>query len=136
MFEVLEHSADVGFRARATSLAELFENAGAALAALAMETGGIQARESYPLTAEGDSNDSLLVNWLSEILYCIDGRTLALRDFKVAELDGQRVRGQATGEHRDPARHPARLVVKGITYHQLKVEQVPGGWVCEVFVDV
>jgi len=47
-----------------------------------------------------------------------------------------RVTGEAFGEPRDPFRNPARLVVKGITYHQLKIEQNEAGWLCEVFVDV
>jgi SHS2 domain-containing protein len=52
------------------------------------------------------------------------------------ELRDQRVIAVAWGERRDPTKHPARLVVKGITYHQLKIDHTPEGWVCEVFVDV
>ena len=53
MYEVLEHSADVGFRTRATTLPELFESAAEALAGIAMETGDIEPRESYPISAQG-----------------------------------------------------------------------------------
>jgi len=86
MFEVLEHAADVGFRARATSLRELYASAAEALVGIAMETENIREIESYPLHAEGDSKESLLVNWLSEILYHLDGRQLAMRRFQVSEL--------------------------------------------------
>ncbi len=136
MFEVLEHAADVGFRARAASLREVFESAAEALVALAMETESIEARESYPLKAAGDSPESLLVNWLSEVLYYLDGRRLALGRFTVSELAPDCVRGTALGEPRDPSRHPALLVVKGVTYHQLKIEPQAGGWIAEVFLDV
>ena len=136
MFEILEHAADVGFRAEAISLPELFENAAEALVALAMETERIEAHESYPLEAEGEDIDSLLVNWLSEVLYYLDGRLLAMGRFQVSELTGERVRGAAMGERRDPSRHPARLIVKGITYHQLKIAHHVDRWVCEVFLDV
>jgi len=71
MFEILEHAADVGFRAEAASQPELFENAAEALVALAMETEAIE-REPYPLEAKGEDIDSLLVNWLSEVLYYLD----------------------------------------------------------------
>jgi SHS2 domain-containing protein len=136
MFEVLEHAADVGFRVRASSLPEMFERAGEALVAIAMEIENIDARESYPIEAEGDSNESSLVNWLSEILYYLDGRQLAMRRFRVLELRPNRVRGEALGERREPSRHRSRLVVKGVTYHQLKVEQQASEWICEVFLDV
>ena len=135
-FEVLEHAADLGFRARAGSLPELFERAAEALVAIAMEVGEIEPRQSYPLAASGDSAESLLVNWLSEVLYCLDGKRLAMRSFRVRELAADRVSGEAIGEPRDPLRHPARLVVKGVTYHQLKIGQSDQGWFCEVFLDV
>jgi SHS2 domain-containing protein len=135
-FEVLEHSADLGFRARAGNLPGLFERAAEALVAIAMEADGIEPRESVPLAAAGDSTESLLVNWLSEVLYYLDGERLALRDFRVKGLSSDAVSGEASGEPRDPARHPARLVVKGVTYHQLKIGQDDSGWYCEVYLDV
>ena len=136
MFEILEHTADIGFRAQAASLPALFESAAEALVAIAMETGNISPRESYALEAAGDSNESLLVNWLSEVLYRVDGEHLAMRSFKVTELNGERVRGQAQGEPRDAQRHPPKLIVKGVTYHQLKIQQNAQGWYCEVYLDI
>lgn len=136
MFEVLEHAADVGFRAWGTNVRELFASAAEALVALAMQPDAIEVRERFELAADGDSLESLLVNWLSEVLYYIDGRGLAPRRFDVMELAHGNVSAVAWGEPRDGKRHPARLVVKGITYHQLKIEQTPERWICEVFVDV
>src|SRR5437763_9968946 len=97
-YEVLDHAADVGFRACAASLPELFERAAEALVSMAMETENIEPHESYPIQAEGDGNESLLVNWLSEVLYYVDGRLLAMRSFKVRELAGKHVSGEALGE--------------------------------------
>lgn len=136
MFEILEHTADIGFRATARSLPELFESAAEALVATAIHTENIDRRESYPIQAEGDSIDSLLVNWLNEVLYYLDGRGLAMRDFNVTQLGPSRVTGQARGEPRTPARHPGKLIVKGVTYHQLKIEQINEAWVCEVYLDI
>ena len=136
MFEVLEHTADIGFRAHAASLKELFESAAEALIDIAMDTSQIAELESYAIRAEGDSQESLLVNWLNEVLYYIDGKRLAMRSFKVSELDAHQLRGIARGEPRHPQRHPGKLIVKGITYHQLKIERDEQGWYCEVYLDV
>jgi SHS2 domain-containing protein len=136
MFEILEHPADIGFRARAGSLRELFEYAAEALVAIALEIDGIEQREAYPIQAEGESNESLLVNWLSEVLYYLDGRQLVMRSFRVRDLSPTRVSGDALGEPWRQSHHQARLVVKGVTYHQLKVEQTEQGWFCEVYLDV
>lgn len=136
MFEILEHTADIGFRAEAGSLRRLFEIAAEALVAMTMETDNIESRESYPLSAEGDCRESLFVNWLNEVVYYIDGRRLAMRNFEVHGLQSIRVTGEARGEPRDPARHPGKLIIKGVTYHQLKIEQGRTGWFCEVYLDI
>jgi protein archease len=136
MFEILEHTADIGFRAQAPTLPELFESAAEALVSVAMEINRVTSHQTYALQASGDSNESLLVNWLSEVLYLLDGEHLALGRFQVTQLAPGRVQAIAFGERRDPARHPAKMVVKGVTYHQLKIEQTPHGWSCEVYLDI
>jgi len=136
MFEILEHTADIGFRARARSLAELFESAAEALVSIAIELEDISPRLDYSLTATGHDTESLLVNWLNEVLYWMDGGQLAFRHFRVAEISHANVSGTARGEPRDPARHRAKLIVKGITYHQLRIAQTTDGWFAEVYLDI
>jgi SHS2 domain-containing protein len=136
VFEILEHPADIGFRVRAATLPELFAEAAQALVAIAFEPGDVAMRETYALEARGEDNESLLVNWLSEVLWLLDGPKLAMREFRVISLAPGRVIGGALGEPRDPARHRAKLIVKGVTYHQLKVFQDRDGWCAEVFLDV
>ncbi len=136
VFEILEHTADIGFRVRAQTLEELFASAAEALAAIALDLDSVEPGESYPLEAAGEDTESLLVNWLSEVLFLLDGRRLALREFHVRRLEGGRVAGEARGEPFDPARHHARLVVKGVTWHQLQVERDTEGWQAQVFLDI
>ena len=40
------------------------------------------------------------------------------------------------GGPRDPERHSWELIVKAVTYHQLKVHQKNGRWEPEVFLDI
>jgi SHS2 domain-containing protein len=136
MFELLEHPADIGFRARGGSPAQLFEACAEALVSVAIEVDAVEPRHAYPLAAEGDDTASLLINWLNEVLFLWDARRLALRRFGVLELAPGRVSGEALGEPWDPARHRAKLVVKGVTYHQLRVGEDEQGWYAEVFVDI
>jgi len=136
MFEILEHTADIGFRVRGGSLPELFERAAEALVEIAMETAAILPRTAYRLEAEGDSTESLLVNWLNEVLYLLDGERLAMSKFRVDELTTNRVTGEAHGEPRDAVRHRPKLVIKGVTYHQLRIERDGQDWTCEVYLDI
>jgi protein archease len=136
MFEILEHTADIGFRAQGATLAEVFETAAEALASIALELETVAERSEYPLHAMGSDCESLLVNWLSEVLYWMDGKQLALRRFRVDAITMTDVSGAALGEPRDSERHPARLIVKGVTYHQLRVVQKADGWCAEVYLDI
>ncbi len=136
MFEVLDHPADIGFRAFARTLPELFENAALALLSIRAELDSIAPASQYPVSAQGSDTESLLVNWLSEILYWVDGRQIALREVKVTELSETSVSGVGRGEIRVPARHHLKVIVKAVTYHQLKVARSAGGWVAEVYLDV
>ncbi|MBI3694869.1 MAG: archease [Acidobacteria bacterium] len=136
MFEILEHTADIGFRARGRTAAELFEAAAGAIVAIALEPENISPRAEYPLAASGADYESLLVNWLSEVLYWMDGERLAFHHFRVDEIAPNRVSGAGAGEPRDAERHHARVIVKGVTYHQLRVVQTPGDWCAEVYLDI
>lgn len=136
MFEILEHTADIGFRARGATARELFENAALALVSIAVEAGGIEAKHPYPIAVNGEDRASLLVNWLSEVLYWLDGCRVALGRFEVDEITEGRVVGKGYGEPRDSSKHPPKLVVKGVTYHQLKVGQDSEGWFAEVYLDI
>ncbi len=136
MFEVLEHTADIGFRVRATSAARLFEEAAAALAALAFETELVRELECEEISAAASDYESLMVNWLSEVLYLLDARRLLLKRFEVTEISPERVRGRGWGERWNAERHRAKLVIKGVTYHQLVVRQQAEGWCAQVILDI
>ncbi len=135
-FELLEHPADIGFRAFGGTAADLFANAAVALLSIAAVLDNATPRERYELAAEGADYESLLVAWLSEVLYLYDGRGIAAREFRVGSITPHAISATALGEPRDPERHPARLVVKAVTWHQLKVEETPQGWVAEVYLDI
>jgi len=136
MFEILDHPADIGFKAFAETLPGLFENAALAMLSIRARLDDIEPRESYQLTATGSDYESLLVNWLSEVLYFIDGKQLAFRSVRVESLTDEAVSGFGSGEPFDPARHEIKVVVKAVTYHQLAIERTPEGWSARVYLDI
>jgi SHS2 domain-containing protein len=135
-FELLEHPADIGFRAFGASLAELFQNCAFAMLSIAYELDLVRESAEFSFEAAGADCESLLVNFLNELLYLTDGRRLALRSVAVRELAPGRVAASAYGEPRDPARHRARVVVKAVTYHQLRVSETRVGCVAEIYLDI
>ncbi len=126
-FEILEHTADTGFRVYGETLDDLFANAAMALASIVMDTSRAEALQNYPVTIAGEALDDRLVSWLNEVLYLMDGYGVA-----PAWVSGSTV----WGEPRDDRKHPPLLVVKAVTYHQLSIRQESEGWVAEVFLDI
>ena len=135
-FELLDHPADIGFRVHGGSLPELFANAAAALLAIACEPDSAGAGREYRLETAGADYESLLVNWLNEVLYWFDGKQILLRGFRIARLDERSLEAACLGEPRESGRHRSRLIVKAVTYHQLRIAREDGGWMAEVYVDI
>jgi SHS2 domain-containing protein len=135
-FEYLDHPADIGFRTRAATLKALFADAAAALVNLVLDPARVRPETAYPIAAEGADREALLVNFLNEVLYLIDARRLALAAFHVTVFTGTRLECVALGEPRDPERHPAKLVVKAVTWHQLNVSETRDGFTADVYVDI
>lgn len=135
-FRVLEHTADIGFEAFGTTQAEAFSNAGRALLHLIVDLNSIEPREGVMVEVKGPDPASLLVNWLSELLYLHDAEGWLFRDFEIKHLDEHSLTAMVRGERFDRARHQAKLLVKAITYHQLALDQTAQGWRAQVYVDI
>jgi SHS2 domain-containing protein len=135
-FEILEHPADIGFRAFAPNLPELYAAAAVAMLSIAGDPEAAEPREKRRLTVESGDREGLMVDWLNEVLYWFDGKLFAFREFQVELLAEDRIEAVGVGEPRDPERHRARLIVKAVTYHQLRIEQREGDWIAEVYLDI
>lgn len=136
MFEAFEHTADVGLRIRAGTLEELFAEAGRGFFALAMDNPQeIRPEKTFTISLEAGRLEDLFFDWLSELLYSLDGRHMLLSRFDV-RLSGLSLRAEVAGEPIDRDRHELAHEIKAITYHGLKVEQAPDGWLAEVILDI
>jgi SHS2 domain-containing protein len=142
-FELLEHTADVGIRARGATLEEAFEQATLGLAevlgALAPGPG-----EAVAVEVSAPDPGGLLVDWLNEVLWLREVGQAWLADVQVARVGDGTAAGSVTFSSEGPAgadgsRDPAPdgTLVKAVTYHRLRVEPDPsGGWLIEVYLDV
>ncbi|MBI4165388.1 MAG: archease [Acidobacteria bacterium] len=135
-FRILEHTADIGFEAFGANRQEVFANAGRALFHIIADTKSVEPREQVNVSARGTNRSELLVNWLSDLLYLQDAEGWLFREFEVISLSDHCLQAVARGEKFDPARHQVKLPVKAITYHQLLLEELEGGWRAQVYVDI
>ncbi len=133
-FELLEHTADVGLRARGATLEEAFEQATLGLAeVLGARRPGRGDTVAVEVTA-GDPG-ALLVDWLNEVLWLHETRGhAAIAAVRVEGVGGDRAAGSVTFSSTGP---PADgTFVKAVTYHRLRVGRDADGWLVEVYLDV
>jgi SHS2 domain-containing protein len=138
-FEIIEHTADIGIEATGRDLAELFENAAAGMFEIMADTGSLAPGESVKVeVAPGaPAADELLVAWLEELIFISETRALLFQYAEVERAGDGRVSGTVFGESLDVNRGAVRDEVKAVTYHQLRVEELPeGGWTCRVIFDI
>ena len=88
MFEIIEHTADVGLRMEAPTLDQLLREAARALFTLLVPNGPAMASdedesEQVKFFLPIAPPDDLLVDWLTELLFVFESRRLVLRDFDV-----------------------------------------------------
>ena len=132
-FEEIPHTADWSFRAFGKDLRELFENAAFALFTLEGAQAQVDASETARAVAvRGIDHESLLVNWLTELLYLQESRREVYQRFHIEELSPTALRAQI---HGTPYSRIDKSI-KAVTYHNLKIEQTPDGWQVVVVVDV
>lgn len=135
-FRVLGHTADIGFEAFGQTRGEVFANAGRALQNLMVDLELILPRDEIEIEVNGADAESLLVNWLSDILYRIDGEGRLFHDFEIRSITDRSILAVSRGESFNRARHPVNLQVKAITYHQLALAETAEGWRAQVYVDI
>src|SRR5262245_45457168 len=136
MYEVFEHTADLGLRIAAPDLETLLVDAARGLfATIIANLDVVQPVQTVEISVAGREPDYLLFDWLSDLRYVCETRRVVLAELPVT-LTETGVTGTARGEPLNPARHVLAHEVKAITYHGLRVEQTAAGWEAEVIVDI
>ena len=65
-FEILEHTADIGVRARGDTFEQLLSNLALGVESIALDCERVNPRIAYPIAVSGEDKESLVVNFLNE----------------------------------------------------------------------
>jgi SHS2 domain-containing protein len=130
-FEEVAHTADWSARVWAPDLPALFKEAARAMNSLSGTVIGTNGRVSRALEVEGPDLESLLVAFLSELVYYQEQENLTFDDFDL-RVAGQWLKVAMEGapiESVDKA-------IKAVTYHNLKIERNTEGFETTIVFDV
>jgi len=136
MFELLEHTSDIGVLARGATREEALVAASKGLVSILVDPAPFRPLEERHFKARGSDEVAQIVNWLNEIVFFFDTDGLVFVDFQIDAWTATEIVGCARGERFAIDRHEFRTGVKAVTYHQFESHSIPDGWEIRVFVDV
>ena len=135
-FEVIDHTADVGIIAYGANIKQLFSNAALALFSLITDAESIVERSRRYVEVISEDRDSLLVEWLNELIYLFDGEHLLFSRFTIESLSNNQLKAACYGEKFNPQKHKIKMGVKAATYHMLNVNKGSHGYEVQIILDV
>jgi SHS2 domain-containing protein len=135
-FRFLNHTGDLGIEIFGLSLTDLFENAGQALFYVITDPSKVHEKIRKEVTLSYSDLETLMVDWLGELLYLHDVEGLLFSRFEVSDIQDGHFEARAWGEAFEAGRHGIRTEVKAVTFHQLEVKQQGDRWRARVILDL
>ena len=124
-FEFLEHTADAYIAAYGATMEEAFGNAALAMFEVMTDTQKISPTHKDTVQVEAEDEYALLYSWLEALLVKFEVNGMLFSKFEVAAIketdEGYRLKATVWGEKFDAAKHPQKVGVKAVTYHQMEI---------------
>ncbi len=130
-FEIVDHTADVGIIAYGANMNQAFANAARALFSLITELDDVAEVLHRDTELTASDEESLLVEWLNELIYLFDVENILFKRFDITQLNNTQLKARSYGEKVDSSKHKLKIGVKAATYHMLKIDKGDG---CKVQV--
>ena len=137
LYNLIDHTADLGMEITGRTKGELFTKAALSLMNIVVERKGTPSGvKEKALTVEGFDPADLLINFLREILYLFNGEALIVEDCNIQECSDQRLVAKLRVEPYNKEKYSIKMEIKAVTYHGLSVKRIKNGWVARVIFDV
>jgi len=128
----VEHTADRALRVWGRELPDLFVGAARGMTSLMADLDALAPTEWREVRLEGWDRESLLVNWLNELLFLIETERLLFVDYRIESLADTTLVARVIG-----GRAPVtKSVIKAATYHDLRLVHDGAGWSTVITFDV
>ncbi len=130
----MEHTADVAVRVWGETLSALLVNAAYAMFHLMSdELLKVPLEAERSVTLEAGDRETLVVDWLSELLFLHEMEGELYREFEVRTTEELRLSARVRG---GKPLVPLRRFIKAVTYHGLEVVTRDGGFEASVVFDI
>ena len=136
-YAFFEHTADRGVRIQGPTLPELFANAAQALYAALGQLAKTGPPRETSIDLRAGTLEDLLHDWLTELLFAVETHQVLYDECEILNCTPSCVRANLRGAGIDFGRSKVHAEIKAVTYHQLRVEQLPDRtWQATVIFDI
>lgn len=132
-YKTVDHPSDVGIEAFGNDQKGLFENA--AFGMMDMMFGNPKEKmvgEAFNVKVSADDLESLMIAWLSELLYLVDSKKVSLWEFKINKLTDKQLEAKVLGGKIGKF----LTFIKAATFNQLEIKKEKGYWKSRIIFDV
>ncbi len=135
-YREIEHTADIGVEIYAATFEDLLKHAGYAMFDTIVDASAIRPVIARKILIRGTDEESVLMNWLRELLYLFSVEKEVYIEFDIQPIHSYRVAAVIRGESLDCKRHRFETELKAVTYHQFRVVRENERWTARVIFDV
>ena len=135
-FEAIDHPSDIGIIAYGKDLKELFENAAFGMFSLMGDIEAVTPEVEKEFKTSGSDKESLLINWLNELIFTEDTKKIMFKDFKVLSLSDKSLTAKAFGCRAPSSKPLISRSIKGATFNQLEIKKIKSGLSARIVFDV
>ncbi len=131
-YEEIDHTADWALKVRGRDLPALFANAAHGMMELAGVRTSDDVGQERQIEIQAIDRESLLVDWLHELLLALELEQLAFREMDLEITDGRKLVGTLRAVPIVSMEKP----VKAVTYNELHIQESPEGLETIIVFDV
>ena len=135
-YRIITRQSELAVRVIGDSQADLFANSAFALFDVMTDVAKVDIKDRIPLDVEGTDQDELMINWMSELLYLYQGSGYLLREFHIREAKDKLVKAEVCGEKIDPDRHEITQEIRGVAYHQSRIQKTGDQWTAQLIFEI
>jgi len=132
-------TAEAAFEAYGKNLDEVFANSALAIAETMTDSAKIKPKIKKSIRLVNSDLNTLLVDFLNEIVRMTDTDNLFFSKFKTKITDAGGtwiLQAVLAGEKINPKKHELRADIKAVTWHMFELKKGRTGWTARVVLDV
>ena len=131
-WQELDHTADLAIKVCGTNLEELFAASAQGLCSLAFEPGSLQAQGHFDIKLSASDCESLLIDWLNELLYLSEKHNVTFLEFNFHSISHTELDASVGAT----CISLTKQIIKAATFHNIEITQQRNTLNTEIVFDI